>query len=92
MATEGTNGTSELGVSISIATSPNDIDAVPDLISKLSTGAANLATGGNEARHQLLITARTLVQALETPRETMIKHCWAQVGSVRIRMVQLSKN
>lgn len=66
-------------VDVSIATSPNNIDAVPELLEQITKGIGALSTGGDEARHELLIKARTLVQSLETPRETMIKHCWAQV-------------
>lgn len=66
----------------SIAVHPNDLCAVPALVKSIVKGACGLshgAHGDDAARHALLITARTLVQALETPRETMIKHTWAQV-------------
>jgi hypothetical protein len=66
-------------IDISIATQPNDINAVAGLIKELQSGVDGLASGGDAARHDLLIKARTLMQALETPRETMVKHCWGQV-------------
>lgn len=89
MATNGTtpNGTNgvngdQSAVDVSIAISPNNIDAVPSLLKDITAGVAALETGGDEARHDLLIKARTLVQSLETPRETMVKHCWAQTGAM----------
>lgn len=67
-------------VQFSVAVSPNDIGAVPDLVKSIATAVHTLDDGGDVARHALLLKARTLVQALETPRETMIKHTWAQVS------------
>ncbi|ORY63352.1 S-adenosyl-L-methionine-dependent methyltransferase [Pseudomassariella vexata] len=66
---------------LAIATSPNDIAAIPNLVGDINEFVKNLENGGNEARHKLLLKARDLVQALETPRETMIKHTWAQPGA-----------
>lgn len=66
-------------VPISVALQPNDIDAVPNLIKELQAGLDSLANGGDAVRHEMLLKARTLTQALEAPRETMVKHCWAQV-------------
>ncbi|KAK8099563.1 o-methyltransferase [Apiospora kogelbergensis] len=65
-------------VTVATATSPSDLAAVPQLIKELADGVSSLEPGCNEARQALAIKARTLMQALETPRETMIKHCWAQ--------------
>lgn len=64
---------------ISIALKPNDIGAVPILAQEIKDGFDALAKGNGDNRQELLIKARSLVQALEAPRETMIKHCWAQV-------------
>ncbi|KAH7305868.1 S-adenosyl-L-methionine-dependent methyltransferase [Stachybotrys elegans] len=69
-------------VDFGIVTQPNDIGSVPNLIKELDAGLSSLSGGGNGARHEMLIKARTLTQALETPRETMIKHCWAQTGAL----------
>jgi isopentenyl diphosphate isomerase/L-lactate dehydrogenase-like FMN-dependent dehydrogenase len=66
-------------VDFSIAVRPNDIDAVPGIVKGVVEKAAALSPGDETARHALLIQARSLVQALETPRETMTKHTWAQV-------------
>ena len=67
-------------VDVSIATEPNNIEAVPTLLKQI-TQAFDTFTTSNVGREDLLAKCRTLVQALETPRETMIYHCWAQVSS-----------
>ncbi|OBR14526.1 Sterigmatocystin 8-o-methyltransferase [Colletotrichum higginsianum IMI 349063] len=81
-----TNGAEEAKaeavVDVSIATQPNDLDAIPGLLKDITAGVGALSSGGDEARHELLIKARTMVQALESPRETMIKHCWGQTGAL----------
>lgn len=66
-------------VDVSIATSPNNLEAAPGLVKEINEGLKSLASGGHEARHELIVKARSLMLALEAPRETMIKHCWAQV-------------
>ncbi|KAK8025498.1 S-adenosyl-L-methionine-dependent methyltransferase [Apiospora arundinis] len=78
----GTNGSNGVIVDKAVAISPNNIDAVPGLVKQINAGLDVLSTGGDEARHALLVKARNLMQALETPRETMIKHCWAQTGAM----------
>ncbi|EWZ31442.1 S-adenosyl-L-methionine-dependent methyltransferase [Fusarium oxysporum Fo47] len=77
-----TNIVNQSLIEISIATSPNNLEAVPGLLTDLKTGVSALSAGSREARHDMLIKARTLVQSLETPRETMLKHCWAQTGAM----------
>lgn len=66
-------------VDFSIAVRPNDLEAVPGIVKGIVEKANSLSPGDETARHALLIQARSLVQALETPRETMTKHTWAQV-------------
>lgn len=74
-------------VPLSVAWSPNDAAAVPGLLTRITRRFGKwraLETEEDDvqrdqARHDLLLEARALVQALETPRETTIKHCWAQV-------------
>lgn len=66
-------------VDFSIAVQPNDLGAVPALVESIVDQTSSLSPGDEIGRHALLIKARTLVQALETPRETMTKHTWAQV-------------
>jgi hypothetical protein len=82
-------GSQEAPIDINIAIRPNDIDAVPGLIKELQAGLDGLASGGDAARHEMLIKARTLTQALETPRETMVKHCWAQVRTFPPMLLRL---
>lgn len=69
-------------VDISVALSPNNLDAVPKLLEEITAGVQALKTGGDTARHELAVKARAMMQALETPRETSIKHLWAQVRYV----------
>lgn len=69
-------------VDVAIAINPNDLDAVPRLVEEINEGVKSLATGGHEARHEMIVKARSLMLALEAPRETMIKHCWAQVRQI----------
>ncbi|KFX96913.1 hypothetical protein V490_03071 [Pseudogymnoascus sp. VKM F-3557] len=64
-------------VDASIALSPCDIDAVPGLLSQI-TKLSNGSLKEDKARLEMLDNARALVRVLETPRETMIKHTWAQ--------------
>ncbi|KAL6859799.1 hypothetical protein ACO1O0_003823 [Amphichorda felina] len=70
------NGVSKPAVSATAATDPA---AVPALIKEIAALGENFTDGSDEdVRLDLLIKARTLWKALETPRETMIRHCWAQ--------------
>lgn len=67
----------------SIVLHPNDLAAVPAILGQVLTrgvaalAPAPLAGDAATARQSLLEAARSLVRALETPRETMIRHCWA---------------
>lgn len=80
MAIDGTNGARDSApVDISVALAPNNIDAVPKLLEEITAGVEALKTGGDQARQELAIKARDMMLALEAPRETMIKHVWAQV-------------
>ncbi|KAI6841356.1 hypothetical protein KC358_g4221, partial [Hortaea werneckii] len=78
-------------VPISTALLPSDDAAVPDLLNRIQVTGKEYTTNHlhhdttDDNRHQknsvrlaLLAHARALVHALETPRETMIKHCWAE--------------
>jgi hypothetical protein len=67
-------------INLELATSPNNFAAIPTLAEEILPLAKALAKDDYEARHKLLLKARSLVQALETPRETMLKHTWAQPG------------
>ncbi|KAK4099302.1 S-adenosyl-L-methionine-dependent methyltransferase [Parathielavia hyrcaniae] len=65
---------------LSVVLHPNDAPAVPGLLKQISSrGQAALAPRADDAaRLALLESARGLVAALEKPRETMIRHCWAE--------------
>ncbi|KAI1852185.1 hypothetical protein JX265_013038 [Neoarthrinium moseri] len=63
---------------ISVALSPCDLESAPRHIQQIQKLGASLSPGDDTTRLQLLASARDLVRALETPRETMIKHCWSQ--------------
>ncbi|KAM0471099.1 hypothetical protein ACHAP7_009216 [Fusarium lateritium] len=67
-------------VDLSLATRPGDIDTVAGLIKQLSELQTGLENGGENARHDMLVKARNLVHSLQTPREIMIQHTWADPG------------
>jgi hypothetical protein len=67
-------------VDLSLATRPGDIDAVTGLIQELSELQKGLENGDENTRHEMLVKARSLVHSLQTPREIMIQHTWADVG------------
>lgn len=73
---ETTNGTIP-EVSITSATDPDSVSALIEELSAL--GRCFLANQSEELRLGLQLKARALWKALETPRETMIRRCWAQV-------------
>ncbi|KAI0158284.1 S-adenosyl-L-methionine-dependent methyltransferase [Xylariaceae sp. FL1272] len=66
---------------VSVAVAPSNIDAVPNLLEAVASAAGVFTKqGGNTviARRQFLTKLRDLTHALETPREMMVQHCWAQ--------------
>jgi hypothetical protein len=65
--------------SVEVAISPNDADAVASTIESIQSLGKTFSPDDNFGRQKLLAEARRLVRSLETPRETMIKHNWAQV-------------
>jgi hypothetical protein len=71
---------SQLQPGLEIAISPNDPNKIPSTIESIQSLGKSYSATDDAVRRQLLAEARQLVQALETPRETMIKHCWAQVS------------
>lgn len=86
--TNGTNGVhaslkqdQTASAPLSTALKPNNIDAVPKLTKNIGALGGDMSIKDDTGRRELLAQARHLVQALETPRETMIKHCWAQPGA-----------
>ncbi|KAJ4419212.1 hypothetical protein N0V82_005119 [Gnomoniopsis sp. IMI 355080] len=65
---------------VDISLEPNNIDAVPEMMQQIKEEVEALNTGDPRARQNLIIKARKMVLALETPTETMIKHVWSQGG------------
>ncbi|KAF7542596.1 hypothetical protein G7Z17_g11439 [Cylindrodendrum hubeiense] len=83
--TNGTNGTKAANgettpskVDVSIALKANDAAAVPDLLQEISSLGENFDSNDDQARIKLAMKARSLWKSLETPRETMIRHLWAE--------------
>jgi hypothetical protein len=58
---------------------PCKLEAVPELVKSIVSAADALNAGNIDARQDLLVKLRTLTSAVETPRETMLKHCWTMV-------------
>jgi hypothetical protein len=66
-----------------VAIRPNAADEVPELLKTVTSFGEAYAKGADEdTRAEFLDTARSLVYALETPREAMIRYCWSQVRIV----------
>jgi hypothetical protein len=79
MSAPETADTEEI-VDLSIASVPNDIGSVPGLLDDIAfLGSTHELSADRDGRLSLLEKARSLVAALETPRETMLKHVGAEV-------------
>lgn len=81
MAAENARYTS-CPVDLLIATRPNSAEAIPDLLKEITKGVDNLTTRSEEDRKDLVVKCRALARAIETPRETMVDHCWGQVRAL----------
>ncbi|KAJ5092114.1 S-adenosyl-L-methionine-dependent methyltransferase [Penicillium alfredii] len=79
--TNGTKQSGQPGEDVSIASEPCDIDAVPGLIADISSLGEGLSGDNRNKRLAVLEKARDLVRALETPRETMLKHVGGQTAA-----------
>lgn len=66
---------------VSIALKAANIDAVPSLIKDINSLSDSLDSDDSDARLKLMAKAKSLWQSLETPRETMLRHTWAEVRS-----------
>jgi hypothetical protein len=66
---------------VSIALRAANIDAVPSLIKDINLLSDGLDSDDSDARLKLMAKAKSLWQSLETPRETMLRHTWAEVRS-----------
>lgn len=78
-----TNGTKTNGIGAHIvldgriAISPNAPQDVPRLLKEVNALSQDLNEGNQEARLKLIDAAQSVVRALETPRETLLRYCWA---------------
>lgn len=79
-SSQKTRQRSQLQPSVEVAITPNAPNKIPSTIESIRSLGNSFSATDDTVRRQLLAQARQLVQALETPRETMIKHCWAQVS------------
>ena len=52
---------------------------IPDLVKKINSATNGLGKNTEEARRQCLDAARSLVFALETPVESILRSVWAEV-------------
>lgn len=73
-------------IDIMSAVAPTDVDAVPTLLSGVASAGHSFSESGGAVatRRELLAKVRALTHALETPREMMIQHVWAQVGQAKV--------
>lgn len=65
------------------AVTPTNIAGVPKLLEEVASAGNGLSKAGEESsvpRLELLAKARELARSLETPREIMIQHLWAQAS------------
>ncbi|EKV08093.1 O-methyltransferase [Penicillium digitatum PHI26] len=82
--TNGTNGTNQANEDLQdvffdhIAMSANTPELVPGLVDQVASLGKGVRLQDYTDRTTLLEVARSLVYALETPREVIIRHCWSQ--------------
>ncbi|KOS41203.1 hypothetical protein ACN38_g7928 [Penicillium nordicum] len=69
-------------VDLLIATRPSSAELIPGLLEEITKGVNHLAAGNEEDRKDVLIKCRALARAIETPRETLVDHCWGQMGAI----------
>lgn len=62
-----------------IAITPNAPDAVPALIDQIASHKS-ISLEDSQERLRLRDAARSLANALETPRETIVRQCWTTVS------------
>jgi hypothetical protein len=63
-----------------VTISANTPELVPDLVDQVASLGKVASLQDHTDRTTLLEAARSLVYALETPREAMIRYCWSQVS------------
>jgi hypothetical protein len=62
-----------------LAVSPNQPTQIAALLGQLNVDGKEYLETNPQARLKMLETARSLVYALETPREAIVRHCWSEV-------------
>ncbi|KXJ96171.1 hypothetical protein Micbo1qcDRAFT_201488 [Microdochium bolleyi] len=67
-------------IDVKLTVSANDFSIVPDILGDISALSIGLYPDDTKRCLRVLEKARELGRALETPRETMIKHTWAQLS------------
>ncbi|KAJ6186227.1 hypothetical protein N7519_007528 [Penicillium mononematosum] len=73
-----TNGHGQAIIDPRVATTPSAPERLAHLQKEIESHSQAYTNGNTDARLNLLETARSLVQAMETPQETMLRYCWAQ--------------
>lgn len=63
----------------SIATAPNASHDLQSLLQEINSQSNAFSNGQTDARLRLVAAAQSLVQAMETPQEAMLRYIWAQV-------------
>lgn len=63
----------------SVATAPNASDDLFHLVQEIDSQSNAYSDGRADARLRLVAAAQSLLQAMETPQETMLRYIWAQV-------------
>ncbi|KAJ5360025.1 hypothetical protein N7517_009216 [Penicillium concentricum] len=64
-----------------VATSPSMPELVPNLVNQISSLGKSVSLHDYTDRIALVEAAQSLVYALQTPREAMNRHCWAQTAT-----------
>ncbi|KAK1713329.1 hypothetical protein CaCOL14_002245 [Colletotrichum acutatum] len=65
---------------LSPGTRPSNFAAVGGLLQDINDLQTKLVEGDEETRPELVIKTRSLLQSLQTPREQMVQHTWADPG------------
>lgn len=74
-----TNGHTKVVIDPQAAISPSAPGELPRLVKEIQSSSQDYISGDTTSRLKLLEAARSLVYAMETPQETMLRYCWAQV-------------
>lgn len=75
----GSNGHAVPAIDPKVATSPSSPGDLQRLLQEVNFHSNAFNDGDSEARLRLVDAARSLVYAMQTPQETMLHYCWAEV-------------